>query len=196
MCRDQTCFVHKGTGNTQQKAKFTLNPAVHPTNRSLRTMSSPFLALALILLIFKAGVSAPCDQGIVNVSVSTFEDAQGLQDALTCSGTGMFYVEWTGEVNIGELDGGFTVLNGSSLNVTGIGGNAVINGDNRVRIFRLTGESHLYLNSISLENGLQWTGYSYGGAVFATEMSHVSATDCSFLNNSADVFFFESGGEV
>ena len=104
---------------------------------------SPLLTLALIILVFKPGVSAPCDQGIFNVSVSTFGDAQGLQDALTCSGPGTFYVEWTGEVNIGELDGGFAVGNGSSLNVTGIGGNAVINGDNRIRMFTLTNGSRL-----------------------------------------------------
>ena len=155
-------------------------------------MSSPFLALALILLVFKAGVSAPCDQGIVNFSVYTFEDAEDLRDALTCSGVGYFYAEWTGEVNIGALEGGFAVGNGTSLNVTGIGGNAVINGDNRVRMFTVTNGSRLYLNSVSLENGLSDEHYG-GGAVWAMEASHVSAANCSFLDNSA---MGNVGGEV
>lgn len=130
------------------------------------------------------------------LSVSSFDEAQDLRDALRCSGPGTFYTEWTGEVNIGDLAGGIVVSNGSSLNVTGIG-TAVVNGDNRVRIFTLTDGSQLHLNNISLENGQSLD--DNGGAVLAKDSSYFSAMDCSFLNNSVglDVGSYSGkGGEV
>ena len=152
-------------------------------------MSTLSKALALIYML-KEGTSAPCDEGVVkNVSVSTLQDASDLRESLACSGQGTFYVEWSGQVNIGDLTDGFAVGNGSSLNVTGSGGGAVINGGNRVRLFTLTEGSQLYLNSVSLENGKH---DNEGGAVYATDSSLLVAVDCSFLNNSAN----NGGGEV
>ena len=145
------------------------------------------LALALILAI-KEGASAPCDEGVINVYVSTLQAASDLRDMLTCSGQGVFYAEWTGEVNIGDLSEGFTVQSGSSLHVTGTGGGAVIDGGNGVRLFTLTGGSQLYLNEVSLQNGR----HIEGGAVHATDSSLLVATDCSFLSNTVDF----GGGEV
>ena len=164
-------------------------------------MRTPVELIFALVLALKEGTSASCEQGqgLASFSVSTLQDASDLRDNLmACSGQGTFHVEWEGEINIGDLaddiddtTGVFTVQRGSSLNVTDSGGgDAVINGGSRVRLFTLDGEgSQLYLNGVSLENGRHGVD---GGAVHATDSSLLVATDCSFVNNSA----VYRGGEV
>lgn len=154
----------------------------------------PYLAVliaASALLLSAAGVeSAACAAGIIQADVTSAADAEGLVSILSCTGGGVFDVQWTGSVPIAEP---FNVSGGSSLTVTGapssvLDGNssgvAVVDGQGNDGIFDVSGASTLSLNNLMLAGGNSSTD---GGAIHVTG-ADVFVTDCGFQNNSATAY--------
>ncbi|CAB1102169.1 unnamed protein product [Ectocarpus sp. CCAP 1310/34] len=143
---------------------------------------------ACALLLSAAGVeSAACAAGVVQADVTSAADAEALVSMLSCTGGGVFDVQWTGSVPIAEP---FNVSGGSSLTVTGASssvlddnssGVAVVDGQGNDGIFDVSGASTLSLNNLILAGGNSSTD---GGAIHVTG-ADVFVTDCGFQNNSA-----------
>lgn len=107
--------------------------------------------IALLGMLGPNSQAALCPVEVDTRVVSTTEEASELSDALFCTGAGEFEVEWKGEV---LLERPILISNGSYVKVTGASaGEAVIDGGSAVPLFRVTDDSTLELDGLSLVNG-------------------------------------------
>lgn len=106
--------------------------------------------------------------------VSNTAQATALATALDCSG-GTFHVEWNGEIAVDQT---VTVLEGTVLNVTGIGAEAGVNGKGATRAFTVI-DASLFLKNMRISNGS-----SPAGGAIASTGSVVVLDQASFLNNN------------
>ena len=107
--------------------------------------------------------------------MKTAAQAQTLAAAVNCSG-GSFEVEWRGAVIV---DDPIYVLGGTVLTVTGVGSEAVIDGNSTTRLFTVVNAS-LHVSGVNITSG---SGI-VGGAV-AAEGSTLTLNGTSFVGNSA-----------
>lgn len=128
--------------------------------------------------------AAARSHGLQNCSVDTgtftvesTEDATSLATAIGCS-DGDFSVRWVGEVFVADT---IHVADGTSLNITGTGPDAVADGQNVTQLFYVDGGSRLHVSGMTLPHG----NASNGGAIYASQSSRVSSRNISFISNSA-----------
>ena len=107
--------------------------------------------------------------------VSNANQAQALAEAVNCSG-GTFDVEWRGSIIV---DTEILVIDGTVLNITGVGSRAVLDGGGKTRLFRLVNAS-LQLTDLEVRNGTA----TFGGAIAAMD-SNLTISRSSFLGNTA-----------
>lgn len=154
-----------------------------------------FQACAILFVlgvtISSPAMSTPCPADVTTLSVSSTAEAVELSEALLCSGSGKFEVEWSGEVLVTKT---MSVSNSTSLKIIGSGSTsppqAVINGGDEVRLFVVQGGSSLELNNLSIQPGMAWPGI--GEAVLVMDSSQLTVVDCSFSYSEA----WSSGGET
>lgn len=120
---------------------------------------------------------ADCGLGVLNVTVSTSDDAKELAEALTCTGSVHIVVNWLGRV---ELTQTVVVGNSSTLDIVG-SEKAIIDGNRGIPLIKVSGGASLNLFNISLEDG---EASDWGGAVFANESS-ITLDSCHFSGNNA-----------
>lgn len=148
------------------------------------------------LLLVSSGVeSAPCPASVTQISVSSPDDVQALRDALYCTGSGTFEVNWRGTVAVEQA---IEVAGGSHLIVAQAPTDdsddvAVIDGGNSSGIFHVSGRSMLTLLNLVLKGGRS----DRGGAIevdssssLDVDVNRVTALDCVFMSNYAPL-----GGE-
>eukprot|EP00903_Cladosiphon_okamuranus_P020904 g19197.t1 len=107
--------------------------------------------------------------------VSNTAQATALATALGCSG-GTFHVEWNGEIAIDQT---VAVLEGTLLNITGVGSEAGVDGQGAARAFTVVNAS-LFMKNMHISNGSS----PVGGAIAGTG-SVLALENASFLNNNA-----------
>lgn len=110
--------------------------------------------------------------------VENMSQAQALAEALNCSG-GVFHVTWSGNVVVNQT---LFVLDGTVLNLTGNGSNALMDGGGSTGLFNIVNAS-LYVNNIALVNGS-----SISGGAIAAFNSSVSLDQTMFIGNVAKVY--------
>lgn len=108
--------------------------------------------------------------------------ATALAGAINCTG-GVFEVEWTGNIVVKET---MVVLDDTTLNVTGIGPVAGMDGNSTTRLFTVV-KGFLHVSGLNVSNGRS----AVGGAVSATE-SKLTFNNTFFIGNGASY----SGGAV
>lgn len=142
-----------------------------------RVSACIFSSILVWLLIENVQGSALVGE-VVTFTVSTPAEATELAEAMNCTESSTFIVDWQGRV---ELVKTLILGNGSSLNVSGSEG-AVIDGRGLIPLLKVSGGVVLSLDNITLEN-------ARGGAISTTESSIV-LRDCILSSNIA-----EGGGE-
>lgn len=143
------------------------------------------------LLLFSSDIeSAPCPASVTQISVSSPDDVQALRDALYCTGSGTFEVNWSGTVAVEQV---IEVTGGSHLVVVqdptdDLDDVAVIDGGNSSGIFHVSGRSMLTLVNLVLRGGRS----DRGGAIevdssssLDVDVNRVTALDCVFMSNYA-----------
>lgn len=143
----------------------------------------PFVvSLMIVCTLVGATEAAGCSGGLWNISNPS--QANDLAEALACSESTQFLVDWYGKV---ELKRTLAIRNGSILTITGVE-NAVIAGGGEIRLFSVVGSS-LYLKNSTLEGG--WA-QGKGGAIFANSSSNIDIHSCNLTDSSAS----SDGGEL
>lgn len=112
------------------------------------------------------------------VWVETTSQAKALAEALNCSG-GSFHVTWSGNVVLNQT---LFVLEGTVLNLTGDGPNAIMDGGGTTGLFNIVNAS-LYVNKMILVNGS-----SISGGAIAAFNSSISLHQTTFIGNVAKVY--------
>lgn len=90
-------------------------------------------------------------------------------------------VEWQGYVLISRT---ISLKGWSNVSITG-SNKAIVDGGGAVRLFEVRDGATLILTDVSLTGGEVINADDHGGAVFASNGSHVVARNCSFADNSA-----------
>lgn len=142
------------------------------------------ICVSLLSILGWAKGQVTCPVGVTARNVSSTAEALELSDALNCSGRGQFEVDWSGNVLLPRT---ITISNGSSVKVTGLGPEAVIDGGGAVRLFEVDEGSTLEINRVSLVGGRsagEIPGEG-GGAVQLLSLSRLAAVNCSFVGNTA-----------
>lgn len=121
--------------------------------------------VGLLVAFAEAQALFPCS-GTSVLTVATSEDAATLASSLRCL-YGDFAVQWIGEVVVAET---IRVANRTSLNITGDGKGATVDGGSRTQLFVVEGGSWVHFTDMSFANG----NASSGGAIFADDRSGVS----------------------
>lgn len=93
----------------------------------------------LVVVIVSSESQTLCADGLTELSVSSAAEAAELSNALLCSGSGQFEVDWSGNVLVSTT---FAISNGTSLKVTGVGA-AVIDGGGMTQLFAVEGGAFL-----------------------------------------------------
>lgn len=136
-------------------------------------------------------------------------DVHILAETVYCTG-GEFEVEWRGHFMV---DQGIVVPDGTVLNLTGVGSNAIIDGGGISRLFTVVNAS-LHVVDMTMTNGSSVSGgaiyasgstltfhrstfagntaFRNGGALLISDGSHVSFLDTNFSANKA----FANGGAL
>ncbi|CAN0297189.1 unnamed protein product, partial [Scytosiphon promiscuus] len=135
------------------------------------------LCVGLLAAVAGAQEFPDCIVDATVSEVGSTEEATALTALLECS-NGDFDVQWFDEVVIAET---IRVTEGTSLNITGAGPGATVDGSGIVQLFVVEGGS-LHLSDIALVNG-----YSsfYGGAIYAGSSIISFSGNTSFDSNSA-----------
>lgn len=123
-----------------------------------------------------------CSTGTKAWVVESTADAQALAKSMNCS-DGIFDVEWVGSIIVEET---IFVVNGTVLNITGIGPIATIDGGGTTNLFDVSNGS-LYLTNVNVSNG----NATNGGAIEALS-SELIFHRTMFSDNTADL----SGGAL
>ena len=107
--------------------------------------------------------------------VENATQARALADAVRCVGE-VFNVTWKGKIIVDET---ISIVNGTVLNIAGIGSDAIIDGNGNIRMFTIVNAS-LQLRNITLEHGYAL----YGGAIAASR-SRMTLDRVIFMGNNA-----------
>ena len=119
----------------------------------------------------------PCSVDIQRTwVVDNSSQAQALAAAVNCSG-GSFEAEWRGSV---VVDGSIYIADGTVLTVTGVGPNALMNGNASTRLFTVVNAA-LHVSGVTIGNGSS----AIGGAIAATGSS-LTFNQTDFVGNRAD----------
>lgn len=115
--------------------------------------------------------------------IENTEDVQALAEAVKCSGR-QFQVQWSGHIVVPAT---LEVMNGTVLNITGVGSEAMMDGNGTTRLFRVV-DAFLTLTNVEIWNG----NATYGGALAASG-STITLNRTTFVNNIA---FEKRGGAL
>ena len=130
----------------------------------------------------------PCEEGYQSVwRVENPTNAQALLEALNCSG-GVFNVTWAGSVALNET---IYVVNGTVLNINGIGSMSTIAGAGKTRIFTVVNAS------LNIDNVIMTGGYATSGGAIGASASSLTVKRVNFTANHVSIFggaLFLSGG--
>ncbi|CAM9477686.1 unnamed protein product [Ectocarpus fasciculatus] len=146
----------------------------HTTPRAMSRVRRTCVSLLCIVGFAKSQSS--CLEGTTTLNVSTTAEALELSDSLDCFGSGHFEVNWSGSVLLSQTT---TVSNFSSLSVTGVGAEAVIDGGGAVGLFDVNNSSALLLDGVSLIGG---SGVDSGGV--EVSKSTLLVRNSSFVGNT------------
>eukprot|EP00904_Undaria_pinnatifida_P004259 jgi/Undpi1/13834/HiC_scaffold_9.g03485.m1 len=119
----------------------------------------------------------PCSADVQRTwVVDNSAKAKALAAAVNCSG-GSFEVEWRGSV---VVDGPIYVTNGTILTITGVGSDALIDGNASTRLFTVV-DASLHVSGVSISYGVS----TVGGAIAAAGSS-LTFDQTNFTGNTAD----------
>lgn len=129
-------------------------------------------------------VAAPCSADVQrDWDVESPTQATALAGTVNCSG-GVFEVRWKGGV---VVDQAILIVDGTVLNVTGIGSGAGMDGSGSSRLFTVINSS-LHVTNMYLRSGHT----AVGGAIAAAATSSMTFDGTSFIGNNAT----SSGGAL
>lgn len=135
------------------------------------------VCMGLLAAVARTQGLPDCNVGASPSTVSSTEEAAALAASLNCS-NGDFAVEWVGRVEVTET---IHITNGTSLNITGVGPHAIVDGRNVTQLFYVEDDSRLRLSDITLTYG----SAAKGGAIFAWWSSVSFSGNVTFVSNSA-----------
>lgn len=111
--------------------------------------------------------------------VEDSETAMALAEAISCSG-GVFDVEWRSTVAVRRA---MYIANGTSVNITGVGSDAGMDGQHATTRLFMVDNASLYMSNMRVMNG----NSSVGGAIAAAR-STVVLDSSYFIGNNASMF--------
>lgn len=118
-------------------------------------------------------MATACSSDTQVIEVKNSNDALRLAEIVNCTGSGSFFVHWTGRV---ETPVTIVISNGTSLNVTGLEG-GVIDGGSMVQLFSVSSAT-LSLSDLALEYG-----NATDGGVLQALTSTIFVMDCNITAN-------------
>eukprot|EP00903_Cladosiphon_okamuranus_P014374 g13345.t1 len=137
------------------------------------------VCIGLLVAIAQSQGIQNCGFDTTEFTVESTQDATSLVTALGCSNGGDFSVRWVGEVFVVDT---INVINGTSLNITGVGPGAVADGQHATQLFYVDGGSRLHLSDMTLARGSAISG----GAVYALQSSVSFSGTTSFISNTGN----------
>lgn len=152
-----------------------------PTQAGLVMVRCGILSISALVFLFGGGgggggaQSVLCSVDSQQWVVEYTADAQRLAEAANCTG-GTFEVVWTSDVVVEQT---IYVVDGTVLNVTGVGSNAVMDGGGTTQLFVVSNAS-LQLSNMNITNGYA----DRGGAIDASRSS-LTFDWTAFVGNNA-----------
>eukprot|EP00903_Cladosiphon_okamuranus_P012633 g11819.t1 len=145
------------------------------------------VSIGLLAVIARTQDIRNCSVEPTSLTIGSTEDVGTLATSLLGCPKGDFNVQWVGEVFVEEA---IRVTGGASLDITGAGPGAIVDGGSKTQLFYVDEGSTLHLTDVTLANGHAPTGG--GGAIFVNGSTVSFSGSISVISNSAG----EDGGAI
>eukprot|EP00903_Cladosiphon_okamuranus_P012632 g11818.t1 len=138
------------------------------------------VSIGLLAVIARTQDIRNCSVEPTSLTIGSTEDVGTLATSLLGCPKGDFNVQWVGEVFVEEA---IRVTGGASLDITGAGPGAIVDGGSKTQLFYVDEGSTLHLTDVTLANGHAPTGG--GGAIFVNGSTVSFSGSISVISNSA-----------